>query len=344
MFSWPRFLESQGITYVTRGPNTGPGQISTRCPMCGNADPSEHMSISLKGSGWRCFRNPRAHSGKARWRLIQALLHCSAEEAHRLAGDDVTATPVDYDMVSRLSGLLGLTQPDSEKPTGLLTLPKEFKPVSSFGVFTQAFWGYTMSRGYTADQVGWLVQKYQLHYAVRGRFAYRLIIPVYDAEGRLMTWTGRTIRPGEKVRYKTLSSQPREGYRGPLAVKPPTTLLLGLPLLLTAPNPEILVLCEGPFDAMRVSALGRHLGVYGTCLFGLNITEAQVLLVERLMVRFRRLVLLLDPDAELVTFRIKDQLLPMQVKVGILPKGVKDPGDLSKFAAQELFNSWLEKV
>jgi hypothetical protein len=227
---------------------------------------------------------------------------------------------------------------------GPLTLPKEFKPIANGGSLAQAFWDYILSRGYVQAQVSWLVQKYQLYYAVRGPFSYRLIIPVHDAEGRLMTWTGRTIRPGEKVRYKTLSSQPREGYRGPLAVKPPTTLLLDLPFLLAAPNPEILVLCEGPFDAMRVSALGRHLGVYGTCLFGLNITEAQVLLVERLMVRFRRLVLLLDPDAELVTFRIKDQLLPMQVKVGILPKGVKDPGDLSKLAAQELFNSWLEKV
>ena len=340
LFRWPQFLTSHGVAYVTRGPNTGKDSLSVRCPWCGASDPSEHLSISLKGAGYRCFRNPRAHSGRSRSRLIQALLRCSLEEAQRLAGDGETpATPPDADFAVQIAGMLGEDRPGASPPK-LLSFPREFKLLKR-GYFANKFWDYLQDRGYSVDDSLWLAKEYDLHYAARGPYAYRLIIPIYTTEGRLATWTARSILPDAEVRYKTLSKTNRYGPEEAVALLGPTELLLGLPLLLKVPNPEVLVLCEGPFDAMRISVLGRGYGVYGTCLFGLNISEVQATLLDRLMTRFRRLVLLLDPDAQMLSLRIKEFLTPLSVYPGRLPEGIEDPGALPYAGGKELVQSWL---
>jgi hypothetical protein len=344
VFDWLRFLNSHGIPYVTSGPNTSKGRPAIKCPYCGSADPSEHLNLHRDGH-WRCFRNPRAHSGRSPIWLIQALLNCSQEEAKRLAGEEASPPPADNDLAAQVAKNMRLEPTATARPQKL-EFPPEFKPLAEQGVRPLAapFWNYLLQdRGYTTPQVNWLVFNYRLHYAVRGPYRYRLIIPIYDAGERLQTWTARSIVSGETLRYKTLPTHRVEGYDydGLLALKPPGQLLLGLPLLLRAPNPQTLVLCEGPFDAMRITALGRQKGVYGTCLFGLNISEVQVSLLDRLMSRFNRLVLLLDPDAQYLTLRIKEHLTPQVVTVGKLPEGIEDPGALPAVQGHELIQSWV---
>lgn len=334
------------MSYVTRGPNTGPGQISVKCPWCGAADPSEHLSISLSGAGWRCFRNPRAHSGRSRSWLISGLLNVSLEEAKRLAGEDASPPPEDEDFAVRVAGLLGENQVLSAGTGNFsprLQLPKEFKRLRWGPKLARPFWEYLRSdkRKFTPGQIDWLVQNYGLHYATSGPYRYRIIIPIYDAEQRLKTWTARSILADEELRYKTLSKRGRYGLDEPVALEGPTNLLLGLPLLLRAKNPQTLVLCEGPFDAMRISVLGWHLGVYGTCLFGLNISDSQAVLLDRLMKRFKKLVLLVDPEAWALNIQMQDQLNPLPIHVGKLPEGVEDPGALPAKVGRELIQSWL---
>lgn len=340
MFNWQTFLTAHGVPFVLQGAK----ELSVHCPFCGTADHSEHLSISLRGAGWRCLRNPRAHAGRSRSRLIQALLKVSQDEARRLAEEAPTPSPVDEDFVSHLAGLMG-DKNLVELPRLPLKFPVEFKPLAPLtnSVVARQFWEYLKDRGYSLEDRGWIAHQYNLHYVIPiGPYCYRLIIPIYAPDGQLMTWTARSILPNEKFRYKTLPTRPPyNSYDGPLAVAAPGALLLGLPLLLRTPNPEVLVLCEGPFDAFRITALGRHIGVYGTCLFGLNISDAQVALLDRLMVRFKRLVLLLDPDAELISFRIKEHLTPLVVRSGRLPAGVEDPGALPYAVGRELVQSWL---
>lgn len=333
MFNWPSFLTAHGVPYVVQGAK----ELSLHCPWCGSADHGEHLSVSLKGAGWRCLRNPRAHSGRSRSRLIQALLSCSQDEAKRLAGEEASPSPVDEDLPGQLAVMMG-DAPAKAAPTKL-QFPVEFKPIT-VGGHSNMFLDYLWGRNSPAD-TRWLIENYNLHYATRGSYRYRLIIPIYDAEGVLKTWTARSILPDGPLRYKTLPAQSVVGYDGPLAACGPGQLLLGLPLLLRCPNPEVLVLCEGPFDAFRITVLGRHVGVYGTCLFGLNISDAQINLLERLMVRFRKLVLLLDPDQEFLPMRVKSDLAPLPATIGKLPAGVEDPGTLPYAAGKELVQSWL---
>jgi hypothetical protein len=223
-------------------------------------------------------------------------------------------------------------------------MPREFKALfgrSRTAPFSAPFWNYLEARGFSAAEASWAAERFRLHYALRGSYRYRIIVPVYDERGRLASWTARSILADAEVRYKALLVNPRDGYNGPLALCAPGQLLLDYVQLMKAENARVLALCEGPFDAIRISTLGHRHGIYGTCLFGLNITDNQVALLETLLSRFQRLVLLLDPDAALLRLRIRDYLGRLPVSFGVLPEGVEDPGALMPKQAAPLFQTWL---
>src|ERR1039458_2617615 len=122
-FDWPKFFERNQVKFVTTGPNVAREHVAVHCPFCGSSDPSQHMSVSLEGKGWRCWRNP-AHRGKHPAYLIQALLNCTLDHAYSLV-DGTTNIPTDFQgMVTKY------LQPHLQQPSKKqkLTLPEEFKP------------------------------------------------------------------------------------------------------------------------------------------------------------------------------------------------------------------------
>lgn len=332
-FDWVRFFEQHNIPYATRGANVGRGHVNCQCPWCGASDPSQHLSVDLQDRGYRCFRNP-SHRGRSRARLIQALLRCSREHAEDLAGTSRPPLPHNQDVSTKVASLLGVSsgqQSRSEK----LSFPSEFKSLSRRSVLAEPFWAYLRGRDYSDHQIKWLADTYNLQYAVRGPFRYRVIIPVYDSRGNLITWTGRSISPDAEIRYRTL---PVSG-EGLTALAPPGELLLGMPVLRDCVGAEALVVCEGPFDALRISAIGHEHGVYGTCLFGLNVSNAQSELLAQLSSQFPRIWVCLDDDARLVVLRILDRLALVNCRWAKLPDGVKDPGALSNNQASRFIKS-----
>jgi len=314
MPDWTKFLTQHGIEFSY----SSKSNVVIHCPFCGAADPSQHLGISLLGRGWRCLRNPQHHRGRSAVRLVAALLQCTDERARDLLGEDAPPLPSEDTFSKQWRAQLGLASDKPERPVHL-ELPREFKSLMKWSRYVDAFWDYLQQRGYSFEQSRWLVQTYKLHYAVRGDFAYRVIIPIFAANGVLMTWTGRTIRPAENIRYKTLATE--------LSCTPATNLLLGLPLLWEAKVSKCLVICEGPFDALTVSILGHKSGVWGTCLFGKNISEAQADLLADLTRRFSRMRLLVDADARLDMLRLRERL-PRICQGAVLPPDVKDPGEL----------------
>lgn len=332
-FDWKRFFDQNRIEFVTRGSNVGRNQVNIKCPFCGESDPSHHMGVDLAGRGWGCWRN-KQHRGKSRARLIQALLHCSLEQAHRLAGTDRPAPPPVESIMSIVAGHLGMDKPvDTTRQR--LQFPSEFKPMygetAELERLADPFWDYLEDRGYDWGTARFLAKTYELHWAIRGPYKYRIIFPIYDDEHRLKTWSGRAINDDAVVRYKTLpgSQSDRADPGLPLALAPPSALLLGLPVLWAVRDPRLLVICEGPFDALRITALGWQRGVYGTCLFGLNLTGKQVHLLSELATRFPKMALLLDNDAAMQAFSILREMAGTPCILARTPDGVKDPGDLS---------------
>ncbi len=66
----------------------------------------------------------------------------------------------------------------------------------------------------------WLAEAYNLHYAVSGRFAYRIIIPITDRLGKVATWTGRAIDREADIRYLTLKTDEARAAPGELLLGP----------------------------------------------------------------------------------------------------------------------------
>lgn len=330
-FDWERFLRQQRIDYI----QADRGNLGVRCPFCGPSDHHQNMRISTEGRGWKCWRDPLRHSGRSPVRLIAALAGCSEAEARQIAGveDQSVVAPTTSDLEATLARLGAERSAEVDEVVDNkvpLELPASFHRLTNDWWAAERFWDYLRGRGYRDREIRWLVDAYDLRGATVGDFAWRLVFPVRDPSGRLQTWTGRALGDKKQPRYRTLSVA-----RGPAHVATPQTLL-GLDQLWKADDPRVLVLTEGPLDATRISVSGAPLGVWGTCLFGLNLSAAQSELIHALAGRFARVAVLLDDSAQLLRLRIARTLSPLEVMQPRLPEGVGDPGALTAAEATRL--------
>lgn len=335
-FDWPRFLRQHRIEYVTDGPNYArKNYCNIRCPWCGENDTSQHMGIGPRG--WGCLRNA-SHRGKSNAWLVQRLLGCSPDEAKRITGTAADLAPTTDEFAASFAALKASAGVQEKLPRAqFLIFPKEFKPLLNGSVFATPFLEYLRNRGYRDAQIKWLAENYKLHYATTGLYAYRLIIPIYDRFGGLQSWTARTIRPDTQPRYRTLRMEPTEDDPwGPVAKVPANSTILGLPVLWAADNPRALVLVEGSFDALKTTAFGHTMGVYGAALFGLNIYSSQVAEVLELGRRFEKIYLLVDEDADLQRLRLLSSLSIVNCQALRMPSGSDDPGAMAGAEVVEL--------
>src|SRR5882672_5668088 len=334
--NWLEFLNSQGIDFVTRSSNTKKGEVSVRCPWCGDDDPSMHLGISLTAENWGCHRNPM-HRGHAPHRLIAALLGCSGAQARLIVRQFSQSDPDDLDSALEILASpehtgTGLAEPQpalssqaSPSPTQPhyttpQKLPEEFRTIRQRGV-TLRFWDYLFYRGF-GDDTDQLTDMYQLRCAVTGRWKDRVIIPFYDAAGTLIGWTGRAIQePVNAPRYLSSGEEVK------------TTVFNEHKL---QSGGDLLFMVEGPFDALKMDFYGRPLGARATCVFGVSMTIDQISIMSTLRRRFKKVVILFDHDAIEPAFYAADWLQASNVVIGQLPDGVKDPGSMSKQAIAKL--------
>jgi hypothetical protein len=78
------------------------------------------------------------------------------------------------------------------------------------------------------------------------------------------------------------------------------------------------------------------MGVWGTCLFGLNISGAQYDLIGDLAGHFPRIALLVDAEADHARLRAARLLRGLSPVFPRLPAGVGDPGELTAAQAAQL--------
>lgn len=307
-----------------------------KCPWCGD-DPSHHLGIHLESGHYHCWRS-QSHSGSSPRELIAALVGCTLTEARAIygAGSQPYGRSDDSFAGESLRRLGFVLDKRPASPGPLRPLP-EFVPVRDAGICRTLVYPYLITRGYTRRDVGWLTERFGLMYAHSGPFTYRVIIPVV-AEGRLVNWTGRSIAASEELRYKSLSTDPDKAAKQGL---PPALVNVKETLLdfdELRRGGEVLVVTEGPFDAMRVALLGERQGVRATCLFGKEVVPAQVDLLAQLSDKYDRVVAMFDRGTAFDVFlHVPDYLHIGEVE---LPYGVKDPAELS----QRQFDSLLEGI
>jgi len=321
MIDWLEFFNAHDIEFRTSGPNVSKGNVAIACPYCGSEDPSQHMSVSLTGAGWYCFRRPN-HRGKNPARLISALIGCSWEQAQRLAGNS-SYLPQDF-----ASTIRDKLSPLPKQWHHHLTLPQEFKLLNSISPSSHFYLEYLRDqRGFSRDEIREL-PNFNIRYCTRGAFKGRIIFPVFFNQ-TLVSWTGRTIFLNQSIRYKTLSDDPEkaEWDNYPPALGPITDYLLFYDEL----DGDTICLCEGPMDALKIRLLGQPHGITGTCFFTSQPSAMQIDLLHEILPRFKRRVVLLDRKGTFGTaLDIKARLATAGVRVGMLPSNVKDPAELSR--------------
>jgi hypothetical protein len=322
-FDWMRFLESNSVHHQTTGPNVSRGFVVVRCPMCGSEDHGEHMSINLKSGGWRCFRRPDSHRGGNPAGLVAALLGINAESARAIVGTNVH---IPDDVLGTVRGLLG---PTVHKDPARIAMPAEFKPIR-YQRSAKRFRDYLKgpSRNFTDKEIDRLTDEYGLRYCTQGKFRGRIIFPVWD-HGKLVSYTGRTIYPDQELRYLTLSTDAEKD--DPPAWGPINDYLLFYDQLVeNADDCDTLILCEGPFDALKVSVLGRPYGIEATCFFTATPSQAQIYKLHDLVPVYRNRYLMLDAGTLAAALRTQFDMEALQCTVLTLPKNTKDPGLLTR--------------
>lgn len=321
-FDWPRFLEQHHIEYVTQGANVARGNINIACPFCAD-DPSHHLGISLSGKGWGCWRRPD-HRGKSNSRLVQALLRCTTEEAHRIVG---STTHIPSDFLAQIKA--NMAPPALDVEDRGIELPPEFKTFKE-RPSAQLFAGYLAKRGFSENVIWHLTEDYGIYYSTRGPFKGRILFTV-RSNGHLVAWTGRTVYPNEMLRYKSLTTDPEKAK---LEGHEPAVAALNHFLLWADDLPKMdadtIYLVEGPFDALKVRVLGAREGIVATCLFTNHPTVEQKDRLHDILPRYKHRYVMLDRDATPAALRIASELALLDLKVRILPRGVKDPGELTR--------------
>lgn len=310
---WLALFEDQHIEYVTSGPNTKKGEVSVKCPWCGDADPSQHMGINLSKEAWGCHRDQR-HRGKSPIILTQALLNCSNSQAKLTVEQYSKPDPESLD-----EAVLALTGEKEApvKPAGALKLPAGCQGIAP----GSRFYRYLHNRGF--DEPMNVASIYGLKSCTVGRCKDRIIIPIYQ-NGKLVAWTGRAINQTINApRY--LSS---DGNTIKNTVYREDELRGG----------SVLFVTEGPFDAMKVDYYGFGRGGHATAVFGTSITIDQIVILSAIAKRYKRTVILLDPEAIESAFNLSDWI--PRAEIGILPSDAEDPGALTKDQVKTLVKSY----
>lgn len=287
--NWQRICDDNRIPYIDRGANVKRGEISVHCPMCGSADPSYHMGLNLENGYWACWRNQN-HRGRSPVRLLIALLGISYRKALEIAGLDASyVDPEGFDAVAaRLMKQHGFTKIEEiNHKREFLQFPREFVPITGKGR-TRRCWEYlAFDRTFGAIDTIKLCAQYDIHTATDGPFRDRVVLPYYLNE-ELVSWTGRAIADAT-IRYRDLDVES--------SLVPPKETLFNHDC--GHVGGHVLVVVEGPIDALKLDYFGRDWGLRAVSLSTNSITDQQVFLLEDLSARFQRCMIMMDNKSQL---------------------------------------------
>lgn len=333
-FDWLPLLREHRIPYVQSGPNVKRGETNIKCPFCGSADPSHHMGLNPDTGWWSCWRNRAQHSGKSPVRLIMALLGVPYHRARELAGlGEGYVDPEGFDaLAARLLRQEGMTGRPAEVRRRRLFMDEAFVPISPRGRARIAYEYLRDERGFNGrsaagDDVAVLCALYGLRMGVDD-FHHRVVLP-YVMNRELVTWTGRAIGHSA-LRYKDLSIDE--------SILPPKETLFNHDAMYDT-TARILLVLEGPFDALKADFYGEPYGVRAVAMSTNSLTDAQAYLLQDAW-HFERVFFGLDNKTgfgAVDSMRIKQMVafLGDRFSTESMPYGAGDAGELTPAEATE---------
>jgi hypothetical protein len=246
-----------------------------------------------KGLGF-CFRCRQSYSVLD---LVQLIEGCNFLQAVAIVHRGET---LDSELRSVMEALTVDDPPRLEKKKPAVALPREYKPVAHMRKRPP----YLVSRKVSRVDCA----RHRIGVCFSGYYARRVIVPIVNLEGRLVSFVARWLGDPPKGVKKVLY---------PRGSKISTVLFNHR----HARQWSNVVICEGVFDALRV-------GSHAVALNGKHASRSQLALLA-LLGQKRRLTLLLDPDASVDAEELAADLCSVcpAVRIGTVPR--KDPGECS---------------
>jgi hypothetical protein len=244
-----------------------PGEWEFNCPFCqrhGDPDPSHHLGVNVEKGAYHCWRC--GAKGRLRALLPRGWTFPAGPPGGR---DGRCASPRRPSRPEQ--GTLGLGEVDHEIPgyVPCTTDPAEFNEV-------EMVYNHRMVRDYARNRG---VEPVRFPCGSSLELPQRLVWPITQ-EGRLVYYQARTIKA--YVEPKMLNPDASWGRK--------SDVLWGFDL--AGRRRDVLVVCEGPFDAV---AVWRKAGQAAVAVLGCEISATQARLIDYL--RPGRAVVLFDGDA-----------------------------------------------
>jgi len=287
MFDILSFAKDQGIHYELSGKNVSKGWMAFCCPYCN--DNGFHLGVPLTGTHafcWRCGSHP----------LDKVLMELTG-----LSWYELNNAMMDYDGSSSL-----LSVPKKVALGTKIELPE--------GSMEEVHRKYLKRRGFNPDELN---RDYGVYgTGMLGDWKYRIIIPIYDKDGELVSFQGRDYTNKQVLRYKTLSVE--ESVVNPKFVLYNENKVKG----------NVLGVCEGVFDAL-------NMGPPFVATLGTMTTEVQC----RKIAIYEKAYIMFDPEdsAQERAIKLAEKVAalgghPEVIDIG----GNNDPGSISKEYVQAI--------
>lgn len=349
-FDWPTFCSDHGIPFVERGPNVARGHIGVACPLCGD-DPSHHMGLNANDSRWGCWRD-QSHRGRSPVYLVQAFLNLDKTSAVQVAKKYCKDIAVDFGAIrarlDKAAREAGVTKVKERQFIDDAAAPADTFPVTRNPQQARPAIDYMRQRGFTV-QTELVCRRYNLRYASTGQSSGRVWFPVRSGGG-VRGYVGRTV-VGHKARYYALPSGDALKseiwnydrcldscrYGRATGAKANKRSLFHDP-----PPGEVLIICEGILDAMKLDFYGGPWKVRAVALLGLSLGRDKLVKLTHLARKYRKVYICLDTEASRQAYEMESKLAVARARVLHLPEGVDDPGEMSpKEAARFCKNAAL---
>jgi DNA primase len=210
---------------------------------------------------------------------------------------------VSPDKIAELKSILGFTPKETVESTVVkVALPKEYKPLinlSRTDIVAKHALMYLKKRGINKADI----LKYNIGYCEEGRYANRVIIPSYDADGNLNYFIARAIDPDSTKKYDAPKCNKNE--------------IIGLEYFVNWNVPVIL--CEGIFDAIAIKRNAIPL---------LGKTIPRALMMKLVQSNVKTVYVSLDRDALKDALKYAEELLNLGKDVYLVDLQDKDPSEM----------------
>lgn len=313
MFNIKNFLKENNIQFIESGSEVAKGNINICCPFC-QEDTKFHMGINLKKNFYGCWRN-ESHRGRDISYLVAKLLKCSIKYAKYIVyGGDNTVLNEQNSFLETINKKIYKTTHKDKKLQETFNL-SEFDVFKSIKVNSK-YYNYLKKRGF--ENTSLLIDKYNLKYSPIGNWTGRVIFPIY-INNELVTWQGRDITGKSFLRYKDLEKNKSKIYT--------KSCIYNYDNL----EGDILYICEGVFDALKIDFYTSS-EIASTCVFTKTVTQDQYKLLFNKIKNFKEVRILFDKNTLSDAYKVKSQLIVVNknIKVILLPDGIKDAGDMTK--------------